>query len=94
MISSWENEDFTQALKVYLFTYEKTKTQPFYALSQKSLSTGYFKPLLQVSLEKSDMFSYPVYGVPEGLESLEPIFYVKDKLNLFFYRYMLQVTLN
>jgi len=44
---------------------------PFKALSEKSLATGYYEPLLYGSLEKSAAFPYPLYGIPSDLLRVE-----------------------
>jgi len=43
----------------------------FASLSERSLATGYFEPLLQGSLEKSEKYPYPLYGVPSDLLRVE-----------------------
>ncbi len=44
---------------------------PFMALSDNSLATGYFEPVLEGSYEKSLQFPYPIYGVPSDLVRIE-----------------------
>lgn len=78
--------------------FEKNFT-PFVSLSKSSLATGYYEPTLQGSLEKTEEFLYPVYGVPsdlvkpyftrkeissDALTSQKPICYVNDYIDLFF----------
>jgi len=50
--------------------FEKNFT-PFVSLSESSLATGYFEPLLEGSLEKSEAYPYPLYGVPKDLVHVE-----------------------
>jgi len=44
---------------------------PFISLSESSLATGYFEPLIEGSLHKDDIFVYPLYGVPNDLVRIE-----------------------
>jgi len=110
-LPSWKNENFTQALKIYLHTCKKTQNKelyktsclkaqeivvgdetqakkffeenftPFMALSKKSLATGYFEPLLQGSLEQSEAFPYPLYGIPDDLLRVELSSTYKQRLS-------------
>ncbi len=57
---------FAHKAKAVKAFFEKNFT-PFVSLSSKSLATGYYEPFLEGSLEKTDEFSYPVYGVPQDL---------------------------
>jgi len=64
----------------------------------ETLMTGYFEPLLHGSLEKSDNYKYPLYGVPlnkvdktktrkeiEDAHSLENVIcWIDDELDLYF----------
>ncbi len=44
---------------------------PFISLSDSSLATGYFEPMLEGSYEKSLQYPYPIYGVPSDLLRIE-----------------------
>lgn len=59
-------DDRSQAKKFF----EKNFT-PFVSLSEKSLATGYFEPLIEGSFEKSARYPYPLYGVPTDLVRVE-----------------------
>jgi len=63
----------------HIFPADKKSAQKFFeenftafaSLSEKSLATGYFEPLLKGSLEKSEKYPYPLYGVPTDLLRIE-----------------------
>ncbi|PHR58967.1 MAG: peptidoglycan N-acetylmuramoylhydrolase [Arcobacter sp.] len=59
-------DDETQAKKFF----EENFT-PFVSLAKRSLATGYFEPLLQGSLQQSEAFPYPLYGIPDNLLRVE-----------------------
>jgi len=52
-------------------TFFEENFTPFKSLSKQSLATGYYEPLLYGSLEKSEAFPYPLYGIPDDLLRVE-----------------------
>ena len=43
----------------------------WYALKPDALLTGYYEPVLQASLERTKRFSFPLYGPPEDLQTVD-----------------------
>jgi len=107
-ISLSKKDNFSKLCKI-----AKTETNPFKFFTKyfepqlltspakseyETLMTGYFEPLLYGSLEKSDIYKYPLYGVPKDIadktktrkeidesDSLKNVIcWVNDELDLYF----------